>query len=55
MADPPYLMTTVWPRKSLMNGKASEKMRALPIVFAIRGFAWCGVECPVLVISCTPR
>ena len=36
MAAPPYLMTTVLPRYWRMNGTASEKMRALAMVAAIR-------------------
>jgi hypothetical protein len=36
-------MTTVVSRKALMNGMASLKMRALPIVLAMRDFTVLGL------------
>jgi hypothetical protein len=36
-----------------MNGIASLKMRALPIVVAMRDFTGLGVECPV--VTSAPR
>ena len=52
--EPPYLMTTTFPAKRWMYGKASIKIEALPMAVAIRDFAGSGRECPV-VISCAPR
>jgi hypothetical protein len=49
IAEPPYLMTTVVPRYALMNGIASLKMRAFPIVFASVGLAASGREWPVAI------
>ncbi len=49
MAEPPYLITTVVPRYALMKGMASVKIRALPIVRAMRGLAGSGRLCPVAI------